>query len=299
MSINNISFHVDIAGQNSSGTVFSNPPKKVVVLRWEAADSLELMTALADQALSEMSKIGASTLIYDFRRIPDAENSDVDVATRVHCLSSGIVRRWGVLTLNLSFSATPEVQELIDAQSIQPFVSHEFAMLAADIDASYPAPEDRLLTLPAPQDFYATYAGSVYSIPELTTTVIRTAGNVADLVLAKQLFLDGIALTSRNGANSLIMDTSATPPISDVERHKYAYDSVVMPLAQSGYFKQVVHVRPGAPLMPKGAPQLAPLVTAFGVPFYDVPEMDDAITLLRVLLGKPRHEVDVVNILER
>jgi hypothetical protein len=129
--------------------------------------------------------------------------------------------------------------------------------------------------------------------------VIRTAGNIADLELAKHLFVDGIELARKTGANSLIMDTSATPPIADLNHYHYAHTSVVVPLAKCGLFRQVVHVRAGDALMPEGIPQLAPLVTSFGVPFYDVALMEEAVALLRLLLGRPENEVPLVNVLSK
>jgi hypothetical protein len=284
LDVNDISIHVDIAAQSSAGTIFSNHPKRVTVLRWENASDEEAMLYLAQAALAEMEMMDCDTLLYDLGRIPEAEGSVADVNTRIHCLSSGLVSRWGVISRNPSASGEPaDVKALLEEQGIPNVTGPDFKTVAEGLDALVENPEERLLTAPAPQDFYATYGGSIYSVPELRATVVRTAGNCAELQPVTKLFQDAIALSAKTQANLLIIDTSATRPITDMPRWEHVRDDVTIPVRNAGLFQNVIHVRSGDNLTAVDGPPIEPLIKSFGLPYFAFDLLSEAMAYAQVL----------------
>jgi hypothetical protein len=104
------------------------------------------------------------------------------------------------------------------------------------------------------------------------------------------MFRDCLALHSYLGNSTLIVDSSASPKITDLARYINVYQEIIVPLGTSKKFKLAIHVRAGDDLFPPGAPLPGPLITSFDVPFYEVSSMEKALDLLRTLTGK-RHPV--------
>jgi hypothetical protein len=263
--------------------VFSNHLKKVTVLRWENCTDAALMQDLADSALSELSLMGCETLIYDMACLPIFEGSPSDVQTRLHCVESGLVRRWGTVSVSAEPKEHPEVRAVLEELAIPAHAGPSFISVAEGLDAFVDEPDERLLAGPLPQGFYATYGGSIYSLPELAATVVRTAGNCADLPPVTKLFKDAIALSHKTGANLLIIDTSATRPIADMTRWAHVRDDVTVPVKESGLFQNVIHVRVGDDLTTVNGPPIEPLIRSFGIPYYAVTLMSEALAFAKVL----------------
>jgi hypothetical protein len=283
MAINHISFHLDVAAYNAAGLVFSNPLKKVTVIRWESLADEVLALELAEAALVEMENQETGTLIYDLRKLPEEELQPFDVQLRIYCLESGLVERWGWLSTQATPLLEPaEVQKALGDLEIVGEASQVFCTLAQLLDSHLP-PEARLLTQPSPPNFSATYSGSTYSLPDVNATVIRTAGNPGDLDSAKWLFEQALEASRRMGANALILDTSASPPLIDELRYEFAYKSLLLPVGAAKLFKHVVHVRAGDGIVTKKGLAIEPLISALEANYYEVPLMEEAISLLSSL----------------
>jgi hypothetical protein len=289
MPLNHVSLHLDISGQNSAGSVFSSPPSKLVVLRWECHDSLMPMIKLIKMAHNEMADSGADSLVYDMRMLPAVEGLTNDVAAQIYCAQNKVVRHLAWLTVGPTVKSThPDVASAVALSGVQVCAGHTFDDIARILDSWASGSNGMAILGEKPVGFGASYAGSWYSLPELDATVMRTAGNTSDLSLASKMFLEAFELHKNMGAKALIVDSSATPPIADMRRYIHAYQDLIVPMGTCGMFKQTIHVRAGDPLFPEGAPSIGPLVTSFGVTFYEVSLMGDAIELLRILKGKTR-----------
>jgi hypothetical protein len=295
MSINQVSVHLDILGQNPAGSVFISTPVKLAVLRWERHVNLVHMIALVQMAHTEMTACGADTLVYDMRRLPNEEGLINDVMARIQALSNNMVRRVGCLSLGAGKQAIhPDVAKTLEQKGVQACAGTTFDEIGRALDAmEAPGLPHELIMGKQPVGFNATYAGSWYSLPELNVTVIRTSGNTIDPALSTELFSAAFALHKESGASAVILDSSATPTISDLSRYIHVYQDFIVPLGTSGLFKQAIHVRAGDQLFAEGAPPAGPLITSFGVPFYEVAMMSDALILLHMLQGKTR-PVDAV-----
>lgn len=285
--MNNVSLHLDLSGQTSAGSVFSNPDAKLVVLRWEDHSNLVSMLELIEKAHLEMVDGGADALIYESRRLPDAEGLTNDIVARLKCVAHPAVRRVGWLTVG-DVVNYPRVAAALESHKVSSCTGQSFDHIAQALDAMSPESLSRCILATKAENFTGTYAGSFYTIPKLNVTVLRTSGNARDLPLSAALFHDMFALHKRSGGSAVIVDSSATQTIVDLDRYIHLYQAFIVPLGTCGLFKQAIHIRAGDPLFAVGAPPIGPLITSFGVPFYEVTMMDDALSLLHALQGKKK-----------
>jgi hypothetical protein len=294
MSINHVSLHLDISCQNDAGSVFSSPPAKLVVLRWECQENLVHMLKLVKMAHSLMADCGADTLVYDMRRLPSEEGLINDVVGRMQCVENKVVRHLAWLSSEpADRPLAADILAVVERHGVLACSGGTFEEIGLALDAARPGSDRAPIVGMKPVEFAATYAGSWYAMPELSATVLRTSGNTLDPNLSIEMFNAGFALHKKLNASSLIFDSSATPTILDLGRYIHVYQEFIVPMGISGLFRQAIHVRAGDPLFAEGAPPVGPLVTSFGVPFYEVELMDDAVELLRILKGKTR-QVDTI-----
>jgi hypothetical protein len=281
-----VSLHVDIAGQNTAGTVFINLQARLVVVRWECHEDLVAVAELVTLAHGEMAGSGADTLVYDMRRLTCDEGKAADIMARVHAVKDAVVRR--VAWIGAAPIEHAEIEVELRQRNIQSCWGSTFDSIGVALDAMGTEDGREPITCEKPNSFQATYAGSWYFLPELQATVMRTAGNIRDTELSAEMFHAGFELHKKAGASAVILDSSATPTIQDMGSYVHVYQNFVVPMGTSGLYKQTIHVRAGDPLFTEGAPPIGPLITSFGVPFYEVALMEDALSLLHLLRGKTR-----------
>jgi hypothetical protein len=261
----------------------------VVVLRWLDHSSLESGQELVDMALDEMASIDSNTLIFDMRKIPSEIGRPTYLELLTQCADSFSVERFAILGYpDIGKIRTHSEDVLNDARvrGLRILLSDDFEEAAEWLDSLQDNPAGPWLTHDRPVNFWATYGGATYSLPEYSCTVFRTTGNVVELSLVSEALRKSYALHTETGARVGILDTTASPPIADGGRYLFTYKEIVLPMT-SGAYKQIIHVRSGdVGIAKEEAPPVGPLIESLNIPFFEVSTLEEAVGLLRVLQGK-------------
>lgn len=292
MSVNDVTVHLDMLVRTEAGTVFGNIDEKVIALRWQSfapADAAEAVVGMLD---AEFQGSGADTLIYDSRRIAAEEGSELDAELRLRAISHGHARRIGWIMANVNVPLPLAVTDFMTAHGIESCVGSTFEEVARKL-VSLPGCVGNLLS-EGITNFYATYAGSCYSIPEVRTTVLRSAGNYYDLPLAGQLYKASFDLHVSSRAIAFIVDTSAIAPIHNMERYTFSFDALILPMTRLGSIQQLIHVRAGDPLFPTGPTQLQQIASSLdSMEVAETETMVQALDIIRMTQGRKALAVPV------
>lgn len=283
---NDVAFHLDILGRTSAGTLFGNLDEKVVVIRWEShADYVEaaLLSKMLD---NELTACGAETLFYDMRRIGLDEGSTFDATMRLAAISNPALKQVAWLGCHPELLLPDTVERALLIRGVKSCWSDSFldatAMLTGGTMRFYENWQEEI----GAENFEATYGGSCYNMPELKTTVLRSAGNYFDLPLAQDMYKKAFRLHARTEGSAFILDSSAIPPILDLNRYTFAFDAFIRPIFQTCKVEQLIHMRVGDPILPPGVTSLQVLAQAFkDVQFAETSSMADAIKLIRATRG--------------
>jgi hypothetical protein len=288
-----VTFPLSMSSYNRSGMVFCNPELEVVVLRWLDHSNLEDSLALVDMAMCEMEGIEANALIFDMRKIPEQVGANTYLELAAQCVSADCVERFAVIGgpgMPANRQPSTEVLQLAEERGLRVLLSDDFAEVAEWMDTLQNNPEGPWLARDQPPNFWGTYGGCTYSIPEYSATVTRTAGNVVELPLVREALHKSYELHQRTKAAVGILDTSASPAISEGSRYLFTYKEIIVPMT-SGAYRQVIHVHAGDALIVKEeAPPLAPLLESLGLPYFETTSLEEALKLLHIMQGKPPHD---------
>jgi hypothetical protein len=282
--VNSVSLHLDLTAMSPTGGVFHNLPTRTIVLRYQAAGNIVAMLELAELALKEAQAVHGEILVCDLRALGPAANSLSCAAVLLHLLRSDSVNCLALLTRERDYHPlTAEVQDAITVADTQWCFEQSFE--AAVLWFADRSEEMRLWLEARPKDFFASYSGSTYSIPELKCTVLRTSGNAHEYLLSSQLLAQAYATHTSIQGDSFLFDTNASPPLLDFERYNFAYKNIIMPVCTSGSVKSLMHVRSGDKLMAGKVPPLEPLLQSFNIQLFEVETMGEALKILKSLRG--------------
>ena len=286
-AINYVTFHLDIVGRTSAGTLFGNLEEKLVVMRWESHIDFVEASILSKMLLDELNASGAETLVYDMRRIGDDEGSPFDATMRLAAISGmSSLKNLAWLGKHPELALPDAVSKAILAQGIQACYSSSFGEAISTLTSGtmhFQGAPDLDYTV---ENFQATYGGSCYNIPELKTTVLRSAGNHFDLPLAKDMYERSFRLHGMTGSSAFVIDTSAIAPIMDVTRYAFAFDALIRPIVQNCKMQQLIHLRVGDPIFPPGVSTPQMLAQAFeDIEFVETTSMQEAVRLIRATRG--------------
>lgn len=285
MSINDVTVHMDMLVRTEAGTVFGNIDERVIALRWQSFAPAEAVDEVVALLEAEFSGCGADTLIYDSRRIAAEEGSELDSELRLRALEHGHARQVGWIVADASMSLPPAVTAFMAARGIESCIGTSFEEVARKL-VELPGCSGNLLSKGI-ANFHATYAGSCYSIPEVRTTVLRSAGNFYDLPLAGEIYKAAFELHVKSGAIALIVDTTAIAPIHNMERYSFSFEALILPVTRLGCVQQLVHVRAGDPLFPTGPTQLQQLAASLdSMEVAEAETMAQAVDVIRMTQGR-------------
>lgn len=285
MSINDVTVHLDMLVRTEAGTVFGNIDEKVIALRWQSFADINAATAAVGLLDAEFSGTGADTLIYDTRRIAVEEGSDQDAVLRMLAIEHGHARRVGWILADADKPLPEAVIDFMARNGIDSCVGSTFEEVARKL-VTLPGCSGNLLS-EGIANFSATYAGSCYTVPEVRTTVLRSAGNFYDLPLAGELYKASFDLHVASGDIAFVVDTTAIAPIHNIERYSFSFEALILPMSRLGMVQQLVHVRAGDPLFPTGATQLQQITSSMdGIEVAEAETMALALDIIRMTQGR-------------
>lgn len=286
MSINEVTLHLDILGRTSAGTLFGNLDEKVVVLRWESHADYVQAALLSKMLDTELLASGAETLFYDMRRIGLAEGSPFDATMRLAAISNSTIKNVAWLGQHTELRLPDAVERALLIRGVKSCGSDSFAEATRKLTDGTMRFRGNWQDENGVENFEATYGGSCYNIPELKTTVLRSAGNHFDLPLAQDMYEKSFRLHVRTQGSAFIVDTSAIPPILDLNRYTFAFDALIRPIIETCNIEQLIHMRVGDPIFPPGASTPQMLAKSFeNIEFVETTSMADAIKLIRATRG--------------
>lgn len=286
-AINNVTLHLDILGRTSAGTLFGNLEEKLVVMRWESHSDYVEASVLSKMLSDELTASGAETLIYDMRRISDDEGSPFDATMRHAAISRTSLKNVAWIGQHPELPVPDAVSKAILAQGVQACYSTSFGAAISTLTSGTMHFQDTPNLDYTVANFQATYGGSCYNIPELKTTVLRSAGNHFDLPLAKDMYERSFRLHGQTGGSVFVIDTSAIAPILDVTRYAFAFDALIRPIIQNCTMQQLIHLRVGDPIFPPGVSTPQMLAQAFqNIEFVETTSMQEAVRLVRATRGR-------------
>lgn len=276
-----VPFPIEVFYSNKAGLAYRDFDNKLVVIRWlshlRRADAL----LLVDQALAYLEGMGGDALIYDMRRCPLRAGAHVVREMTLICAQSSAVRRGVLLTCEEDVAQEPRraIRKIVETTGARFLRCSDFDMAAHWLGINARA---------ASEPRFATYGGSAYCLPELQATVIQTAGNDYELDLTRQTFEKAHAMHVRTGNKACIIDSSASHSLDSPQRYQFAFKELIYPLAASGQYRQIIHVRADeAGAIAQDAYLVRAMAYALGAPWFDVSSLEAAEKLLRILQGKP------------
>lgn len=285
MSPDAVTLHLEMFDRTNAGTLFGNIDERVVVVKWESHADIVDVSILSKMVADEMNASGADTLIYDMRRIGEEEGSSLDTMLRLRAIEPVTLKRVGWLVSQPELPISDGVRRELASRRIESYTGSTFHEVARALANSTPSASGSLYAS-SKTDFEATYGGSCYTIPELKTTVLRSAGNHYNLPLAEDMYRKSFMLHARSKGTVFIADTSAIAPVQDITRYTFAFEALIHPLCRMEGAQQLVHLRAGEPLFPGGPGNLHQLAQSLGVDFLEVTSMSQALNIIRTTQGR-------------
>jgi hypothetical protein len=132
---------------------------------------------------------------------------------------------------------------LLDQAKVEVFRTCSFGELVQGLKVRRPALALEYVDSAHANHFGANYGGSVFAVPELRATVVRTSGNGRQPGYLEEVFQEAVALHLKHNASTLILDTSDSPANTGLEEAQRFNKVVVAPLAALGLATVLVHVR--------------------------------------------------------
>lgn len=279
--------HVFTAAENASGTVSCNVEAKLVVLNLSVGESSRQSLELADVALAEMAGLDTGTLVYDVRHGPGLEGSPADLEIRTRLLKSGALNHLAILSHSAGSKAEPSaLQDLVDLAKVDVVRSTTFGELIRTLSSRNPVLALECSVSARHKDFSASYAGSVFSVPELKTTVVRMSGNGSQPACIKEMFRAAVMLHLKHRASTLILDTSDSPTVTGSGGSSEFNDAVIAPLASLGQASTLVHVRMEEIGQIQERASLAKACDEWGVFECEASTLGEALATVRALEGR-------------
>lgn len=277
-------FHVDMSLASPCGGVYHSAAQKTVILRYLQTTDIEDMLALADTTLRDIDALRAKLIVCDLRPLEGAARDAACTEVLLYLIQADVAKSLALLTDDPAVHpVTSEVESALTSAQVDWQIQSSFETVAQWACVKSEAMSAWFGV--RPKNFRASYSGSTYSIPELGCTVLRSSGDVADALLD----LAVLAKTGENhlatSADAFIFDSSASPPVTELQRYLDIYKTVVLPFASAGTDRYWIHVRSGDTLIAKDAPPLKPLLKDFNIELYEVETMEEALRLLRSIRG--------------
>jgi hypothetical protein len=265
-------FQVALSMNNSAGELFGNRHLGVSVQRWTDLENFGEAVTLVDCMLEEMAFTGGDTIILDLSSLDASTETELyQLALTLFCVTGAHTKRVAVVGMKPELITSPGFEKLVRrAHVLEVFLtqSASFADAVAQLNASAPNMNGRILPEDAPAGDENTYGGNIKFLPLHASVILNLAGNEGDLAAVEHAVQRALVCVREKKAKLLLVDTTACSPIHDAEKLRFVLEQALPPMMKAGlaYF---IHVRPKLDklICVRNAPQISSLFRAAGISY--------------------------------
>jgi hypothetical protein len=275
---------------NSAGFLFGNRQLGVSVQRWTDLDNFGDAVTLVDYMFEEMAFTDGHTVILDLSALqPAAESELYQLALTMFCIKGVLVKRVALVGMSTELSGHVGFAQLVrcaKAHDVTFVQSGDFAGAVALLNATAHTVQGLVLPQEIAPGSENTYAGSVCTWPTNSAVVVALAGNDGDEVALEQTIQKGLQYARESAAKVLVLDSTASAPVSETRRLQFILDKLVAPVL-AAQFAHVIHVRPRGDkfLMAEGSPDVSAMLNDAGVTYERTTTLAQATLRLDQLAG--------------